>query len=258
MMLPSAAQFLAIAIHELTTNAAKYGALSCAEGRVAVTWHLTREGLHLSWDESRGPPISGPPQRQGFGTRVIATGVERQLRGHVTFDWRPQGLLVRILVPSEHLVLEGEDHRRGEELARTSPRPPYEPRARLAHRRILVVEDEALIAVQIEDLLAGQGCAVVGPATGLDSAVALASSERLDAAILDVNLSGATTEPVAARLRQRCVPFIVLTGYATEAVTAAYDGAPVVAKPFEEERLLDILAHEISERTTGQTDATMP
>jgi two-component sensor histidine kinase/ActR/RegA family two-component response regulator len=253
---PSAAQTLAMAIHELTTNAVKYGALSRAEGRIAVGWQRTEDGLLFSWSETGGPPMSQTPERQGFGTRFIASGIERQLRGRLTYDWRPEGLLIRILVPSEHLGLGSEDSQRGEEPTSTAPNA-HNRRSLLAHRRILVVEDEALIAMQMEDILTEEGCSVVGPAARLDGAMALASSERLDAAILDVNLSGARTEPVADVLRRDGIPFIVLTGYASDAVSAVFAGAPVMAKPFDRETLLDVLAREISNRAKGPAYGTM-
>src|SRR5512132_4319873 len=92
-----------------------------------------------------------------------------------------------------------------------------------------------------------QGCSVVGPAPGLDSALALARSEPLDAAILDVNLSGSRSHAVADMLRQHGIPFIALTGYADSGLAAAFDGAPVVAKPFDGQALLNTLAQEISD-----------
>jgi CheY-like chemotaxis protein len=126
----------------------------------------------------------------------------------------------------------------------------------LSGRRILVVEDEALIAGQIESLLVAQGCLVSGPVPGLDGALALARSEPLDAAILDVNLSGSQSEAVADALHERAIPLIVLTGYADSGLSAAFHGAPVVAKPFDEEALLNILAHEISGRVQRRARST--
>jgi hypothetical protein len=201
-----------MAIHELTTNAVKHGALSSSDGRISVSWQLTEQGLLLVWDEAGGPPIAGPPERPGFGTKIIAAGIEHQLDGRVTFDWRPEGLLVSILVPSEQLAVGSAVSQREESTpaALNARNPP----ASLSGRRILVVEDEALIAGQIESLLVGQGCLVSGPVPGLDGALALARSEPLDAAILDVNLSGSQSEAVADALRERAIPFIVLTGYA--------------------------------------------
>jgi two-component sensor histidine kinase/CheY-like chemotaxis protein len=252
---PAAAQSLAMAIHELTTNAVKHGALSSSDGRISVTWQLTEEGLLLLWDEAGGPPIAGPPERHEFGTKIIAAGIKHQLDGRVTFNWRPEGLFVSILVPSEQLTGGSAVSQR--EGQRTSAAlNAREFAGSLSGRRILVVEDEALIAGQIESLLVGQGCLVSGPVRGLDNALALARSEPLDAAILDVNLSGSPSEAVANALRERAIPFVVLTGYADSGLPVAFRGAPVVAKPFDEQALVSLLALEISDRsvTSGRPD----
>jgi CheY-like chemotaxis protein len=244
-----------MAIHELTTNAVKHGALSGSDGRLSITWQLTEQGLFLLWDEAGGPPIAGPPKRHGFGTKIIAAGIEHQLDGRVTFDWRPEGLLVSILVPSEQFA-EGRAVSQREDRSTSAVFNAGDLAASLSGRRILVVEDEALIAGQIESLLVGQGCLVSGPVRGLDNALALVRSEPLDAAVLDVDLSGSRSEAVANALRERAIPFIVLTGYADSGLSVAFRGAPVVAKPFDEEALVSLLALEISERsaTSGRPD----
>ncbi len=242
---PAAAQSLGMAIHELATNAMKHGALACPDGRLSVTWRVTEEGLSLTWNESGGAPVAGPPERRGFGTTIIAAGIEYQLCGRVRFDWRPEGLLVSIRVPAKQLA-GGKATPRGDD--GTAPAAP-DAVARagpLAGRRILVIEDEALIARQVVDLLAAAGYAVVGPAFGLEEALALAHSDDLNAAIVDVNLSGTWSDAVADALRERGVPFIVLTGYADSALSVAFRGAPTVEKPFDDEMLLDVLALVLS------------
>lgn len=109
-------------------------------------------------------------------------------------------------------------------------------RGGLSGRRILVVEDEALLALYLEDMLADLGADVVGPSCTLAAGLALAEAEALDAAVLDVNLGGARSFPVADRLRARGVPYVFATGYARE-VTGDDHGAPVVAKPYDEARI---------------------
>jgi PAS domain S-box-containing protein len=98
MLEPSTAQTAAISLHELATNAAKYGSLSAAEGRVEISWSLTADGLRLRWIESGGPPVITPPTHSGFGTRVMENMVG-QLKGEVRFDWRDQGLTCEIALP---------------------------------------------------------------------------------------------------------------------------------------------------------------
>src|SRR6266436_3763268 len=88
---PRTAQTLALALHELSTNAAKYGALSVMSGQVNVSWELQSHSLILRWTESGGPSTV-PPASPGFGIRVISASIERQLDGEAKFDWHPEGL----------------------------------------------------------------------------------------------------------------------------------------------------------------------
>jgi two-component sensor histidine kinase/integral membrane sensor domain MASE1 len=99
---PAAAQSLALVIHELVTNALKYGALSVAGGWVGLEWKNEdgAEGtlLHITWVEEGGPPVS-PPEKSGFGSGLIANSIKHQLGGEVELDWRPTGLRVSLTVP---------------------------------------------------------------------------------------------------------------------------------------------------------------
>lgn len=84
-------QAMSMAIHEFATNAGKYGALSAAEGRLSVAWTVSPHGdVRVDWRETGGPPVT-PPERQGFGSRLIASLV-RQLDGEIDYDWRREGL----------------------------------------------------------------------------------------------------------------------------------------------------------------------
>jgi PAS domain S-box-containing protein len=99
MLEPSTAQTVAIFLHELATNAAKYGSLSAADGRVEISWSLTADGrLSLRWIESGGPPVITPPTHRGFGTRIMENMIG-QLKGEVRFEWRDQGLTCEIALP---------------------------------------------------------------------------------------------------------------------------------------------------------------
>jgi CheY-like chemotaxis protein len=100
-------------------------------------------------------------------------------------------------------------------------------------RRILVVEDEMMIAMLIEDMLSDFGCDVVGPAHDIDAALVLATQQSaLDAAILDVNLAGKPVFAVADALRDIRVPMIFSTGYGEAGLRDADHGAPILQKPF--------------------------
>jgi PAS domain S-box-containing protein len=97
---PSRAQAIAVTVHELATNAAKYGALSVPEGTVHVEWSHAPDGkLVLQWTETGGPPVK-PATRRGFGTRVMASMIQDQLNGEMRFDWRATGLACKIVLPA--------------------------------------------------------------------------------------------------------------------------------------------------------------
>jgi PAS domain S-box-containing protein len=108
---PATAQTLALALHELVTNSAKYGALSTLSGKVSIRWQMQGDVLALDWEETGGPQVHEPTSR-GFGTRSVIASIESQLGGQALFDWRSEGLVCRLLVP---LVLQaappGQDDR---------------------------------------------------------------------------------------------------------------------------------------------------
>ena len=107
----------------------------------------------------------------------------------------------------------------------------------LSGRRILVVEDEVMVAWMLEDMLGQLGCAVVGPAARVDQALAIIGCEELDAAVLDVNLNGEKSYPVADELKARGVPFVFSTGYGQKRLQESYLQHPMLQKPFKRSTL---------------------
>jgi PAS domain S-box-containing protein len=95
---PATAQTLALALHELVTNSAKYGALSMVSGRLSIKWEVQADILVLAWEE-RGGPLVKKPITRGFGTRSVIASIESQLGGKAEFDWRSEGLICRLSVP---------------------------------------------------------------------------------------------------------------------------------------------------------------
>ena len=95
---------LALLIHELATNAAKYGALSTDEGRIRVTIHAGAETVTLAWEETGGPAIAAAPGQEGFGSRLIELSAGRQLSAEVQREWRPGGLVLTIAMPRDALT----------------------------------------------------------------------------------------------------------------------------------------------------------
>lgn len=110
----------------------------------------------------------------------------------------------------------------------TAPSAPPPERA-----RVLVVEDEMLLAMLMEDTLADFGCDVVGPVARVADGVRLANSERLDGAILDINVAGAKVFPVARELARRSIPFVFVSGYGSDSLPQEWKGYPALHKPFQ-------------------------
>lgn len=94
---------LVLVLHELATNAAKYGALSVPDGCLEVAWRTEDDGVVLVWTETGGPPIETPPERGGFGSQLARASIVNQLGGEIAYDWEPFGARVTLSLPSERL-----------------------------------------------------------------------------------------------------------------------------------------------------------
>jgi PAS domain S-box-containing protein len=111
LLMPQAAQDLGLALHELATNASKYGALSVPEGRIEIAWSIDEGGtagaprFHMMWRETSGPPVS-PPVRTGFGSEVITTTLSRSFKGKTNVEYNPEGLLWELAAPIGRVITE--------------------------------------------------------------------------------------------------------------------------------------------------------
>jgi PAS domain S-box-containing protein len=231
---PATAQILALALHELATNAAKYGALSSAFGRVKLSWELGPNQLVLQWIESGGPLVQ-PPRSEGYGTRVIGASVERQLDGRATFDWHPEGLRFLMSIPLGEKAKQ-EESVPGERGVAGDGNGAA-PRAVVPGNRLLLVEDEALTGMMMSDMLTELGFDVIGPFGRLADAMAAVGREDFQAAVLDVNLDGEMVYPVADAVLARGVPFVFVTGYGAEGIDRRFAQVPVLQKPIERQML---------------------
>jgi CheY-like chemotaxis protein len=112
----------------------------------------------------------------------------------------------------------------------------------LSGRRLLVVEDEMLVLLNVEDILADLGCTSVSAAATVNQALGLIATQSFDAAMVDVNLDGRTSYPVADALAARGVPFVFSTGYSGQSLNDGYRDRPVLGKPYREADLVEVLA----------------
>jgi len=202
-----ATQPLTLIFHELSTNASKYGALSDPAGSVTVTWRMLDDGgVELEWRETGGPPVS-PSERKGFGSTLISGAVRQLEGGEFERDWRPSGLRCILRMGAGVAVARSS--------AEAKRSIPHQPRSAnlLRSSRVLVVEDEALIALDIERTLTEAGAQVVGPANSLEDGLLTALREPFDIAVLDMNLNGKSSLPLLKLLETERKPFIIASGY---------------------------------------------
>lgn len=232
---PTTAQTIALALHELATNAAKYGALSVDPGYVELTWQTEPGKLELVWTESGGPQI-GPPDRRGYGSRAIVAGIERQLGGLVNFDWQASGLRCTLCVPHEDT---SDPSKRN--VFKTHLDVPLQVASDVGDKRVLLVEDEPLVSMMLADMLSAFGHKVDGPYSRFSDAMLAAKTSNLQAGILDVNLGGEKTYAVADILTDRKIPFAFVTGYGPDSIVSAFSHAPVLQKPIEAAKLHALL-----------------
>jgi len=230
---PRAANALALALHELATNAVKFGALSVESGHVDVRWTALGDGgFELSWVESGGPTVV-PPSRRGFGTTLLEQVTGRELNGEAVVEYRPAGVRARLIAGPAAVAPRPDtaphvSAPRPAEAAATAVRAPRS----LAGSRVLIVEDAVLLALELETGLSEAGAEVVGPAYELEEAMALLD-RPIDAAVLDANLNGRSVTPVAEALARRNVPFVFATGYGETGGAPGGFEAPVIRKPYD-------------------------
>ncbi|MFO1014887.1 MAG: HWE histidine kinase domain-containing protein [Caulobacteraceae bacterium] len=225
---PQAFTVLALVFHELTTNAAKYGALSDS-GEVRVSWELDAAGdLVIDWTELGGPVVQAPTRR-GFGTTIIEQSIPHELNGKAEVRYRPAGLEARFCVPARYVAGVQEPIAAAPAAARGGPddaRP-------LAGKTVLLVEDSMIIAMDAEDALRGMGAREVRLASTVPHAKALVGEGGIDVAVLDFNLGHESSLPVAEMLAAASTPYIFVTGYGEELVLpASLARPPTVKKPY--------------------------
>jgi PAS domain S-box-containing protein len=219
----STAQTLALALHELATNTTKYGSLSVPVGRLSVNWRIEGRELVIRWKEEGGPAVS-PPERRGFGTSAIVAGVEEQQGGKVTFDWKKEGLDCVLRIPFKDAF--GKHRPRAKAIVHPARQP-----GNGAVKQVMIVEDEMLVALDLQEQVRSLGYEVVGPYGRLAEAIEGAAVQPIDIAILDLNLNGEMTYDLAEQLEKRGIPIVFTTGYESDAIKTRLNNCRVLNKP---------------------------
>jgi PAS domain S-box-containing protein len=252
MLNPQAALHLSLVLHELATNARKYGALSDPRGRLSIKWMVRTNGerqLLLQWQERDGPAVT-VPRRRGFGTSLIEKSLEAH-GGEASIRYEGEGLTcdITLTLPESEQSATGSYRK----LAMTtidSKQTRLVQKANVAGKRILVVDDEPLIAMDIVANLEDVGCEIIGPAATLEKALGLIDSVEIDAALLDANLAGSPVDVLAAALTRRNVPFAFVSGYGPEGLPEAFRQAPLIRKPFQHQHLIEAIQKMVEETGT--------
>lgn len=225
---------MALVFHEMATNAAKYGSLSRPAGGLSVTWTVEDDGCRIVWQERGGPELR-QARTPGFGSALINRSIPYDLGGSSEVEFRREGHLAVFRIPPKFVTVKTA-------AATTRSEPAVAPSvvADLAARNpgILLVEDQVIIAMDVEQSLADQGITKVVTTGSVRDALAQLDGFTPDAAVLDVNLGQGTSILLAEELTRRGVPFVFATGYGDSAmIPPAFRHVPVVRKPYESEAL---------------------
>lgn len=225
---PYAAETLGLALHELCTNASKYGALSTDGGDVRIEWATEpRSGstdFVLNWTETGIAPSIGAGVA-GFGTTVTDRLPRMSLQATILREYGAQGLRWQLRCDLGQVIGSTADNHCSVSSAIAQPAPRK-------GGAVLIVEDEALVALDLVAVLEDRGFTVVGPAATVDQAMDLLDRHQVALAILDVNLGrDETSEPVAKRLKREGTRFFVTSGYSAQQRAPVFNDVPSFDKP---------------------------
>jgi len=203
---PEALTTLALVMHEMITNSAKYGALSDNRGRVELSTSFDRLGRYaIEWSEQSGPPVK-PPTRRGFGSTVIERSIAHDLKGESRLDFQLAGLRAYFLIPAACVVPTKDTPPATIQTHEVTPAGPVP-------NDVLVIEDNLIIALDTEDMLRKAGVKTVRVASGVGEALRLIEQQLPEFSLLDVNLGEETSFEIAEKLAERASPFAFTSGY---------------------------------------------
>lgn len=234
---PQAFSVLALVIHELVTNSAKYGALTDSRGSVIIATRIdASDNLIIDWRERGGPAVQAP-KRRGFGSTVIERTIPYDLKGEARVDFALSGVHASFLIPAAYV------HRIDKSVPAAATASPVEPEQMPMPDDILIVEDNFIIALDLEETLRTLGVRTVRAVSNVAAALAAIKESAPRFALLDVNLGVETSFEAASRLAALGVPFAFMTGYGENApFPPELAHVPRVRKPFTHQSLTAVLS----------------
>lgn len=244
---PKAAEVLTLAIHELTTNALKYGALSVPNGKITIRWAaFAKRGapwLSLNWMEEGAPAQAtrNVPLSRGFGTELIEGRVPYELGGrgkvmigpggaecHLEFPLKSGTSFLETGAPRKATVFGGALDMSGE--------------ADLSGRHIMVIEDDYYLATDVSRALQGAGAHVIGPCPNEAAARAELAEQRPDAVVMDINLGAGASFKLAEHLKDNLIPFVFVTGYDENVIPAEFADVERLEKPVQLRKIVNSIS----------------
>ncbi len=246
MLKPNAFSTVALVIHEMVTNAVKYGALMDECGKVFIDLRILDDGaLQIKWREKGGAPVQAPTW-QGFGTTIIEQAIPHELRGTVETRYAITGFEADIIIPAVSISAMQDIV---EDVPPTTKQDDS-PQQTGLRDDVLLVEDNMVIALDTSDILTEHGASYVHMTGNVEGALKIIADHDISFALLDVNLGDQNSLPVAEVLADRGIPFILATGYGdAQSITANFPPTEIVNKPFTAEAL----KNAIDECLTGDT-----
>jgi len=243
MLPPKSFTAIALVVHELVTNARKYGALSVSDGIVTVETSLDKvHNILVSWRESGGPTVI-PPPRRGFGSTLLEQLIPFEMNGTSKPQFLPAGFVLDILLPAamaeavQHSAMSGPANENDAALTAIEEKSLVQ-----LLRMCLVVEDNLFIALDAEDMLRSLGAGKVVIANSIVEAQKAMLGEKFSFALLDVNLGSDNSVPIARALIASGVPFAFGTGYGEAlALPDAMTSTLIVSKPYHRIALMKAL-----------------
>ncbi|MCE8008584.1 HWE histidine kinase domain-containing protein [Aestuariivita sp.] len=233
---PNAFTTLALVIHELVTNSAKYGSLSGASGSVTIDIDQRDDGAAvLQWREQDGPPVK-KPTRKGFGTTIIERSIPFELTGEADLRYPETGLEADFVLPAKHV-------RRA--------KPAGAPKAQILRQatgdarlsgNALILEDNMIIALDATDMLVSLGASHVHTASNVADAMAILERNEIGFALIDVNLGDEFSYPVVEKCLRDGLHVVLATGYGSGGdLVARFPRVAILKKPYTIQHLKSVL-----------------
>lgn len=252
---PQAYSTLALVLHELVTNSAKYGGLSDS-GRVRLEWRIDDNGdLLIFWREHGGPPVQAPT-RKGFGTTIIGRSIPYDLGGTAEINYRHEGVEARFRVPARHIAQARDNPAPEIRFPKAQPVASGESASPLRGKTVMLVEDSLIIALDAEDILQRMGASRVVTASNVETAITAIEDEKPALVMLDINLGDQTSFPIADRLAELGIPFLFATGYGEQAqLPTDHRARAVLQKPYTMHNVAQVIPQLLKPEAEARGDA---